>query len=122
MLPKEIGPHEGIEFELIEKGVKHLALFGFDYPNNDHYEHASRLKLNVLKFGHNFPSLSSDLKNVVFYRDGYKDQADELVKSVKLASTRPSNWEELEYKIGSLLGYSHHETTVFIQHFKRAKD
>ena len=117
-LPKEIGPHEGIEFKLIEQGKKDLALFGFDYPEDDHYAKAKLLGLGVLEFDHGDAGLDGELKNVVFYRPGYQNKAQELVDAVKLSLTRPEDWQAVEYQIGSLLGYTDHEISVFIKHLE----
>ena len=81
-LPKAIGPHEGIEFMLIEQGKKDLALFGFDYPEDDHYAKAKFLGLGVLEFDHGDAGLDGELKSVVFYRPGYQNKAQELVDAV----------------------------------------
>ena len=118
MLPKEIGPHEGVEFDLIKQGKKQLAYFCHDYPGNDHYEQAKKLSLNLIEFSFKEPNQDQNLLNVVFYRIGYYDQAEQLVEALQLAHTKPFNWHDIEFKIGSLLGYTPHEVQVFVKHFK----
>ncbi|MDP6967487.1 MAG: hypothetical protein QGG88_00040 [Gammaproteobacteria bacterium] len=121
MLPKGIGPHEGIEFDLVKQGKKDLVLFFCDYPVDDHYAQAQQLGMSVLEFDHQDPYLDPQLKNVVFYRQGYRAQAEELVDMINLSLTRPDNWQQLEYRIGQLLGYSDHAIAVYLAHCQADK-
>ena len=93
---KDIGPHEGIEFELIKQAKKDLALFSFDYPFDDHRQQAQALGLHSLWFDPSGDILAhfaqhklSVQQNVIYYRTGFKQQAVQLKHTIQLMWSQP---------------------------------
>ena len=112
-LPNDIGPHEGIEFDLMRAGQKHVALFfelepdGLDGILADGY--------NLLKF-RQFMHDDTPYFAWIVFRDGYGGDA-ELLKTILLDGTRgivPAR----EHDIGRLLGYTTTQVDAFIKHAK----
>ena len=117
---KDIGPHEGIEFELIKQAKKDLALFFFDYPFDDHRQQAQASGLHRLWFdpsgdilAHFAQQKLSVKQNVIYYRTGYKQQAFKLMHTIQLMWSQPEKSQQCDRKIGQLLGYSEQQIQAY---------
>jgi hypothetical protein len=109
LLPKEIGPHEGIEFDLMQDGLKNVAMFT-DYIPSDADEMVQRNNFHVIKLPRDFDG--REFFTTIIYRDGYSDLATELSDIIK---SEPSNFDPVrERRIGELLSYSDVEIDVYI--------
>jgi len=101
---KPIGPHEGIEFELYEKGLKNVILLADDLPLDDVFSEAKRLGAEFITATYN-PLVTS----YIFYRPSHKQQAlrlKELLLEMPLYNnfTRDRKIEH-ERETGRILGY-----------------
>lgn len=110
-----IGPHEGIELELMLDGKKNLALFYSDYeiPHEFHkYIKNKTFYLNNFKFETRFKNLFIDFSIIS------KTSNDENI--IKLANLIKRSIEESEFNpdiergIGRLLGYQEVDIEYFI--------
>ena len=108
-LPKEIGPHEGIEFDLMQDGLKNVAMFT-DYIPSEADEIIQRNNFHVIKLKRDFDG--REFFTTIIYRDGFSDLAKELSDIIK---SEPSNFDPvIERRIGELLSYSDTEIDVYI--------
>ena len=111
-LPDEIGPHEGIEFELMKKGKKNLALF-IDYEPPELQDFLSD-EFKLLKFAQTTSDGVSYITRIVF-RHGYDIQAARLQILLKLKINGIS--PRREHEIGKLLSYTPEQVNAFIAQF-----
>ena len=108
-LPKEIGPHEGIEFDLMQDGLKNVAMFT-DYIPSEADEIIQRNNFHVIKLKRDFDG--REFFTTIIYRDGFSDLAKELSDIIK---SEPSSFDPvIERRIGELLSYSDTEIDVYI--------
>ena len=108
-LPKEIGPHEGIEFDLMQDGLKNVAMFT-DYIPSEADEIIQRNNFHVIKLKRDFDG--REFFTTIIYRDGFSDLAKELSDIIK---SEPSSFDPvIERRIGELLSYSNTEIDVYI--------
>ena len=108
-LPKEIGPHEGIEFDLMQDGLKNVAMFT-DYIPSEADEIIQRNNFHVIKLKRDFDG--REFFTTIIYRDGFSDLAKELCDIIK---SEPSSFDPvIERRIGELLSYSDTEIDVYI--------
>ena len=108
-LPKEIGPHEGIEFDLMQDGLKNVAMFT-DYIPSEADEIIQRNNFHVIKLKRDFDG--REFFTTIIYRDGFSDLAKELSDIIK---SEPSIFDPvIERRIGELLSYSDTEIDAYI--------
>lgn len=108
-LPKGIGPHEGIEFDLMQGGLKNVAMFT-DYIPSEADEIIQRNNFHVIKLERDFDG--REFFTTIIYRDGFSDLAKELSDIIK---SEPSSFDHVvERRIGELLSYSDTEIDVYI--------
>lgn len=121
----KIGPHEGLEFDLMLAGKKDIAYFGcdLDHPGVDP-------RFSSLKDGDEIVRLDREsefkMPMHIFYRRGQQKKAlcfyHMLHASLYNAPVSKSNcWQEMEIIIGSLLGYSRADVDAFIKHWQQLK-
>lgn len=109
LLPKEIGPHEGIEFDLMQDGLKNVAMFT-DYIPSEADEIIQRNNFHVIKLKRDFEG--REFFTTIIYRDGFEALAEELSDIIK---SEPSSFDPvIERRIGELLSYSDIEIDVYI--------
>jgi hypothetical protein len=109
-LPKEIGPHEGIEFDLMQKGLKNIAMFT-DYLPSEADEIVKRNNFHVIKLRRYFEG--REFFTTIIYRGGFSESAEELSDIIK---SEPSSFDPVvERRIGELLSYSDVEIDVYIE-------
>ena len=110
-LPKGIGPHEGIEFDLLRGGKKNVALFFEIEP--DGLEKILEEGFCLLQFR------QFEMKGVIYFtrivfRDGYENDA---LRLKTIVSERPKKiCSEREHEIGRILSYSYEEVEAFLRH------
>ena len=111
---KPIGPHEGIEFELYEKGLKNVILLADDLPLDDAFAKAERLGAEFITATYN-PLVTS----YIFYRPSHINQALRL-KELLLDIPHYRNFAreqkvEHERETGQILGYKEWQIKAFIE-------
>lgn len=111
-LPSGIGPHEGIEFDLLIAGRKNVALF-FDYEPDgvsafsDSEEYVVERHRAIHKNGLPYTVL-------IIYRVGYEGDAHKLIS---YALDQSSKFDpDRERDIGRILSYADWEIEAFIEH------
>lgn len=106
---QNIGPHEGIEYELMCQGKKTVALF--ELVPDAFIENTNQLELN---------RMCVDAYTHIFYLSGYKDQADKLVELLSIAKNRGCV-AEIEHEIGAILGYTKAQVDAYIEHVTHSR-
>jgi hypothetical protein len=112
-LPEGVGPHEGREFELMQAGVKDLALFVELKPDGlesfvEQSEFAAVEFVSPPKMGISVPVW-------IVWRLGFENEATQLREEYETATV--GDWStDRERRIGRLLGYSRSDIEVYIQH------
>ena len=111
---KAIGPHEGIEFQLYEKGKKNVILLSDDLPLDDALDEAKRLGAEYIT-----ASFDPLVTSYIFYRPSHKQRAlrlKELLLEMPLYNnfTRDRKIEH-ERETGRILGYEDWQIEAFIQ-------
>jgi hypothetical protein len=109
MLPFGIGPHEGIEFDLMRAGRKNVSMFTDYMPPNAEkiIQRDGLLKVRIER----------DYKGKVFfttivYRHGFDMWANELADIIR---SNPISFDVArERRIGELLSYSDFEIEAYI--------
>lgn len=137
-IPEGIGPHEGIELELMLSGKKPAAMFFDTYPDSDYpipedefqpYVDSGRMlkkevlypsplpkerlrkKINVTHSRHVFYALPDQAWRL--------DALDEIKRDLYV-NKKP--WHEnLDRKIGQLLGYTDNQIEIFIEHSRKIR-
>ncbi|AEF54220.1 hypothetical protein [Marinomonas posidonica] len=111
----KIGPHEGVEFILFDRGEKHVIYFNWDCWPEDYFAAAKLVGAKTMRF----TEPDGEKESYIFYRDGYEEKAEEL-KSIILSkhTVDDSDFEEKEYRIGEILDYKKEDVALFISNFK----
>lgn len=115
MLPKEIGPHEGREIELLLEGKKRVALFVEVIPID--LNKLPNSKFETLLF-QSPPKKGVSVPVVIAFERQYHRTALRLKKLYEEGTTSTFD-EEREKEIGKILGYSEAEISAYITHFHR---
>ncbi len=136
----QIGPHEGLEFALLEAGQKHVA-YWCDWIPDEYEEYKSRpdydaieweipVKLSeeqisaLRKRGADYKGLHDDdgviqIPYRILYRKTHEADAKRLEHIIRNYGT---TWKpELEREIGAILGYSQDDIEAFIERLPKAK-
>lgn len=117
MLPKEIGPHEGIEFDLMRAGKKNVSMF-IDYVPHDLDETIINDNLGKMQLKQYFSGRA--YITTIAYHPAFKEWAEELSGIMLLNSS--SFDVAKEKRIGELLSYSDIEIDAYISyHLARLK-
>ena len=99
-----IGPHEGREFELLERGEKNVALFYETFPPQVS-DFIARADFDSLEFNRRFDlaGVETAVPYVILYRNGFEDHARELLQLINrdAAGFDPA----IERRVGEILGY-----------------
>lgn len=131
-MPDGIGPHEGRELELILAGQKPLAMFSdvvpasFDMNLDDFFPYIDMGK--IIHFEETYHPLQSDrypMRYVYFALAGEGWRIEEMRNINRALFERGEEaTDEVESRIGYLLGYSREQIAVFLawrrQRSKRA--
>ena len=113
-----IGPHEDIEFKLLDEKKKHVALFYEIIPQSyyDYIEYEDYKGLSfTAKFLVNNTEIEIDYK--IIYRVGYEQDALRLKQLKMKQDFNPNN----EREIGRILGYPKVAIEYFISNFEKKK-
>lgn len=102
-----IGPHEGIELDLMLQGKKKIALFELLPDQFNDYINSGLFQQVVV-----------DRYTIIVHANGSERGADELC-SLLIRSRKLGFVEELERRIGELLGYRSSDIDIYIEHSKR---
>ena len=110
-LPKDIGPHEGQEFELMRAGQKDVALF-FELEPEGLKEFLAE-GYNILKFSQ-FVHLQQTYYTRIVFRPGFESSTLRLKELIeqKQKGIDPGR----EHEIGKILSYTQSQVDAFIQH------
>jgi len=120
-IPKEIGPHEGRELELMLAGAKPLAMFAdivpspYEWPDAAFEPHVAAGRLAKREFLTDRPD--GHIVRYLFY--ALPDEAWRIEEAYALSLRRfdepCGEADECCAKLGRLLGYSEHEIEIFIR-------
>ena len=115
-LPKEIGPHEGIEFELMRSGKKDISLF-LDYEP----EGINEILVDgfeLLMFSQKTLAKKDCFTRIIF-RKGFEKKA---IRLKDLIQNKPSKISPIrEHEVGKLLSYTEKEVEAYLSHINRDK-
>ena len=114
-ISEEIGPHEGIEFQLMKHGKKHVALF-VDFRPPDLGNFLSD-EFKLLQFNQTTRD-GTDYVTRIVYRLGYEKQAFRL--RVLLEEDSYGVCSEREHEMGRLLSYTPEQVDAYIAHITSA--
>ena len=112
-IPAGVGPHEGIEFDLMRSGKKHIALFYELEPDGL----ATFLKDDTFEC---FSFMSPEKQGIsvpvwIVFRKTHQAKAISLRKLYEATTIAP--WSpDNERKIGGLLGYKAKDIETYIKH------
>ena len=99
-----IGPHEGREFELLERGEKNVALF-YEIIPPQVSDFTARADFDSLEFirGLDLAGVETAVPYVILYRNGFEEDARELLQLINrdVAGFDPA----IERRVGEILGY-----------------
>lgn len=113
-----IGPHEGVEFILYDRNEKNVIYFNWDCWPEEYFAAAKLVGAETLIFS----EPESEGESYIFYRREYRDEAEELRDIILSRFTvSDSDFEEKEYRIGEILGYTKEDVAVYINNFKKSK-
>ncbi len=102
-IPTGIDPHDGIEYVLMSKGLKHVALFEYSLP--------IEFLTNPLKIDLHHKDYKNG-RGRIYYKPGHEFSANELRKELN-NSTNPYDEEHIR-RVGRLLGYPNPDIEQFI--------
>lgn len=110
-IPTGIEPHDGIEYALMQKALKNVALFESHVPI-EFVVNPLRLELKYLEY--------REGSGRIYFRQGHEVSAIELKKLL----TQPANPfdEKLNRRIGQLLGYQHADIEQFLNYLRDRND
>ena len=110
-----IGPHEGVEFILFDRGEKHVIYFNWDSWPEEYFAAAKLVGAKSLKFSEQ----DSEEESYIFYRHGHEAEAEELRDIILSRFTKYNDdFDEKEHRIGEILGYTKDDVELFIKNFK----
>ncbi|ADZ93383.1 hypothetical protein [Marinomonas mediterranea] len=110
----KIGPHEGIEFILFDRGEKHVIYFNWDSWPEEHFSAAKLVGAETLIFS----QPESESESYIFYRREFESEAKELRDIILSGYTaHDDDFEEKEYRIGEILGYTKEDITLYLSNF-----
>ncbi|MGD9637940.1 MAG: hypothetical protein AB7U85_02640 [Alphaproteobacteria bacterium] len=123
MKPKEIGPHEGIELDLMLENKKPLAFFSglgdeiklFPIDAFDNLVKQNRLVSKKYFFKKNVYGKELDEFLIYYALPNETHRIDKLNKIMLDLRENPRFDKDIEQEIGLLLGYSKHEISVYIK-------
>lgn len=110
-IPTGIEPHDGIEYALMQKALKNVALFDHFIPI-EFVINPLRLEMKYLEY--------KEGSGRIYFRPGHEVSANELKKLL----TQPANPldEKLNRRIGQLLGYQHADIEQFLSYMRDLSD
>ncbi len=111
-----VGPHEGIEFDLMRVGKKDVALF-FDYEP-DWLHDAITLGFELILFAETLKNDKLAFTRII-YRNGFESAAIRLKYLIQ--SDAKGFDPEREHEIGAILSYSKCDVDAFLAHVKQAR-
>ncbi len=115
----QIGPHEGIEFEIIQNDLKHVALFTADLPLSQDFLDAlankiyQKLDVELVSSNGQFRFLS-----YIIYRESHAYFAQKLAKILKQYLLQGGFNPDYDREIGTILGYTTEDIEFYIQRFQ----
>jgi hypothetical protein len=112
-LPPGIGPHEGQEFDLMKRGVKHVAMF-INYTPDYIDEFLSDDSFSSLSVLHDRSKFS--YFRLIVYHKSHEAQAQELADIVATYGEAPHIDSAMERRIGQILSYSEEEISAWLKH------
>lgn len=110
-LPDGVGPHEGIEFELMREGKKNVALFFELKP--DGLESILADGFIMLQFAQ-FTHKDKTYFTRIVFRSGFETEAIRL-KEIVTDSSQGID-PDREHEIGRILSYKPEQVDAFINH------
>jgi len=111
----KIGPHEGVEFILFDRGEKHVIYFNWDSWPEAYLAAAKLVGAETLIF----TEPGSESESYIFYRREYEIEAKELRDIILSGFTKhDDDFETKEYRIGEILGYTKEDVALYINNFK----
>jgi hypothetical protein len=111
-LPPEIGPHEGKEFALMNRGLKHVAMFPDFIPDGlDDFLRDDTFSF----FFDRFTTIRHRSFRLFVYRKSHDSQARELAYILSTYGKKQRFDPALERRIGQILGYSEKEITAWMR-------
>ena len=115
-LPKEIGPHEGIEFQLMRDGKKDISFFQDYEPEGINEVLMDGFEL--LMFSQKTVAKKHYFTRIIF-RKGFEKKA---LRLKELIQNKPSKIiPSREHEVGSLLSYTEKEVEAYLSHINRDK-
>lgn len=104
-IPTGIEPHDGCEYVLMHKGLKHLALFEYSLPI-EFINNPLKIELNRLDYKNG--------QGVIYYLHGYEFSAKELRKELN----RTTNHYDEDHirRVGRFLGYHISDIEQFVEY------
>jgi hypothetical protein len=99
-----IGPHEGREFELLERGEKNVALF-YEIIPPQVSDFTARVDFESLEFNQrvDLAGVETAVPYVILYRNGFEDDARELLQLINRDAVGFD--PAIERRVGEILGY-----------------
>lgn len=115
-----IGPHEGREFELLDRGLKHVAFFCEIIPD-DYHNYKAQEPYDVIEWQRTVRhrhGYDVQIPYCVIFRKTHRQQAERLYELNQLfykGDYRPDH----EYEIGDILSYPKKSVEAFVQKIKK---
>lgn len=112
LIPTGIEPHDGIEYVLMSKGLKHVALFEYSLP--------IEFLTNPLKMDLHHKDYKKG-RGRIYYTPGHEFSANELRKELNSSSTNPYDEDRIR-RVGRILGYPNPDIEQFIEFCRNVQD
>jgi hypothetical protein len=110
-IPSGLKPHDGIEYVLMNKGFKHVAMFEYSLPI-EFLTNPLRIEMKYIDFNNG--------NGRIYYTPGHEFSANELRKEI----VRTDNiYDEIHIRrVGSFLGYQRNDIEQYIEYCSESRD
>lgn len=114
-----IGPHEGREFELMDRGVKHVALF-YDIIPDDYVRYKALDDYDAIEWAQPISHPDGYDVNIAYrilFRKSHQKQAERLHQLQQMLHEGHYKLDH-EYEVGAILGYPKAAIEYYVKRIK----